>query len=178
MIEAARKEAKERLPAGLNGRITYLVAGNETLKCDLARFIGVKPSDLHGTLDLILGVNTFRYAHRLHRENDCARDIFDLLRPGGYSIMIDMNRRFPFFRSKVRDVLTRPPRQHYIPSLKEYARPFREEGFEVRQARNLCWIPHSATASLLSLCRTLTPMLDACFPGFAMRSLVIAQKPK
>lgn len=177
MIEAARSEAGQHLPADLNAKIGYVVAGNGSLASDLARGIGAKPPDLHGTFDLILGVNTFRYAHRLKQENDCARDIFNLLRPGAYSVMIDMNRRFPFFRSKVRDLLTRPKHEYYLPSLKEYARPFQQQGFIIRQRRNFCWIPHSANSRLLSLCRTLTPVLDACFSPLAMRSLVIAQKP-
>lgn len=177
MIEAARREAAQHLPAELNARINYVVARNETIASDLAEGIGAKPSDLGSTFHLIVGVNTFRYAHRLKKENDCARDIFNLLRPGGYSIMIDMNRRFPLFRSKVRDMLTRPKHEYYIPSLKEYARPFEGQGFLIRQMRNFCWIPHSANNSLLVLCRTLTPFLDTCCSPFAMRSLVIAQKP-
>ena len=177
MIEAARKEAAEHLPPSLNSKITYAVAANETLAPDLARDTGVPLAQLKNSLDLIVGVNTSRYAHRLKKEKDSTRDIFDLLRPGGYSVMIDMNRYFPLFRSKLRDVLTRPKYEYYIPSLKEYARPFREVGFDIKETRNFCWVPHSASPSLLSLCRTLTPVLDACCSPFAMRSLVIAQKP-
>lgn len=177
MIEAARMETAQHLPAELNAKINYVVARNETLASDLAQGIGAAPPDLPNTFHLIVGVNTFRYAHRLKKENNCARDIFGLLRPGGYSIMIDMNRRFPLFRSKVRDMLTRPKYEYYLPSLREYARPFQEQGFVIKQTRNFCWIPHSANNSLLLLCRTLTPVLDACCSPFAMRSLVVAQKP-
>ncbi len=177
MIEAARQEAAKHLPAELVAKISYVVARNETLVADLAKGTGAKPSDLAGTFDLIVGVNTTRYGHRLKKEKECARDLFDLLRPGGYSIMIDMNKYFPLFRSKVRDMLTRPKHEYYIPSLKEYARPFQEQGFIIKEKRNFCWIPHSAKASLVSMCRTLTPVLDTFFSPFAMRSLVIAQKP-
>jgi SAM-dependent methyltransferase len=177
MIEAARKEAAQHLPPELNGKLEYVVARNEVLASELASGAGVGPRELEGTFDLVVGVNTFRYCHRLKKENDCAKDISNLLRPGGYSVMIDMNRYFPFFRSKARDVLTRPKHEYYIPSLKEYARPFREVGFVVQETRNFCWIPHSAKAGLLALCRAMTPVLDACCSPLAMRSLVIAQKP-
>jgi SAM-dependent methyltransferase len=177
MIDAARRQAADHVPAELDAKITFVQARNETLALDLARGIGAEPSALHSTFDLIVGVNTFRYAHRLNKENDCARDIFNLLRPGGFSIMIDMNRRFPLFRSKARDVLTRPKHEYFLPSLKEYARPFQQQGFVLKHTRNFCWIPHSASSGLLWLCRTLTPVLDVCCSPFAMRSLVVAQKP-
>jgi SAM-dependent methyltransferase len=177
MIEAARREAAQHLSRTLNDKIVYAVARNEMLAADLARETALPLPQLQGSLDLIVGVNTFRYAHRLKKENDCARDIFNLLRPGGYSIMIDMNRYFPLFRSKLRDMLTRPKHEYYIPSRQEYTRPFREEGFEVKETRNFCWIPHSAGSAKLAVCRTLTPVLDACCSPFAMRSLVVACKP-
>lgn len=177
MVEAARAEAARHLPADLNRKLVYAVAPNEKLADDLARQTGASLGDMENTFDLIVGVNTFRYCHRLQKENDCARDIFRLLRPKGYSIMIDMNRYFPLFRSKARDILTRPRHEYYIPSLKEYTRPFKEAGFSIKETRNFCWIPHSASPSLLAICRKLTPVLDGCCSTFAMRSLVIAQKP-
>lgn len=176
MIEAAKEEGRRHLPAELMDKVNYLVAANETLLPDLARNTEMTRTELCGTFDFIVGVNTFRYAHRLGKENDCARDIFDLLRPGGYSIMIDMNRLFPFFRSRVRDIVTRPRNEYYLPSLKEYTRPFREVGFAIEESRNFCWIPHSANATLLAVCRTASPILDTFFRPFAMRSLVVAKK--
>ena len=177
MVDAARKEAAQHLPPALNRRIEYVVARNETLAADLANGVGAPRDALNGSLDLVVGVNTIRYCHRLKHENACARDIFTLLRPGGYSIMIDMNRNFPFFRSKARDLVTRPREEYYLPSLAEYTRPFEEEGFEIVESRNFCWIPHSAGPGLLALSRTLSPILDRCCSRFAMRSLVIGQKP-
>jgi SAM-dependent methyltransferase len=177
MIEAARMEKEKHLRADLKTRIHYIVGSNETLARDLECGVGVAPTALYNTFDLIVGVNTFRYAHRSGRQQKCAQDIFNLLRPGGYSIMIDMNRQFPFFRSRVRDVLLRRKHGDNIPSLKDYDLPFCEAGFVIDTVRNFCWVPHSARPRMVSLCRTLTPILDACFPRYAMRSLVIGQKP-
>ena len=177
MIDAARDEAVKHLPPELSQKINYVVAGNEKLMTDLARGLNQSREQLKNTFDCIVGVNTFRYAHRLQSENQCAQDIFDLLRPGGYSVMIDMNRYFPFFRSKLRHMFSSRTNETYVPSLKEYTRPFKDVGFKISESRNFCWIPHSAKPGLLALCRKLTPVLDACCSPLAMRSLVIAQKP-
>ena len=177
MIDAARDEAVKHLPAELNQKINFVVAGNEKLMTDLARGLNQSSEQLKNTFDCIVGVNTFRYAHRLQSENQCAQDIFDLLRPGGYSVMIDMNRDFPFFRSKLRRMFSARTNETYVPSLKEYTRPFKEVGFKISESRNFCWVPHSAKPGLLALCRKLTPILDACCSPLAMRSLVMAQKP-
>jgi len=177
MIEAARKEAADHLSPQLNAKLTYAVAGNENLANDLAREINVTRRDLEGTFDLIVGVNTTRYAHRLDRENELARDIKDLLRPNGQTIMIDMNRYFPLFRSRLREKpVTQRSDETYIPSLKEYTRPFREVGFDVTVSRNFCWIPHSANPKLVSVCRAVAPVLDLALSPLAMRSLVVAKK--
>jgi SAM-dependent methyltransferase len=176
MIEAARKEAAAHLPQELNAKLTYVVAGNENLAGDLSRELNVAKDQLRGTFDLILGVNTTRYAHRLDSENKLAQDIFDLLGPGGQTIMIDMNRYFPFFRSRLTEGFPKRGHEAYIPSLKEYTRPFREAGFEILESRNFCWIPHSANPKLLGICRTLAPVLDLCFSPLAMRSLVVGRK--
>jgi SAM-dependent methyltransferase len=177
MIDAARAEAALRLPASMCRKITYVVANNETLTEDLAHNLAVAKEDLHGTFDLVVGVNTFRYCHRLAKETKAAADIFNLLRPGGYSVMIDMNKHFPLFRSKVKRLFQPRTIETYVPSLAEYAAPFAEAGFALKEKRNFCWIPHSANPRLLSLCRTLTPVLDTCCRKLAMRSLVIGQKP-
>jgi len=177
MIDAARREARQHLPADLNAKLTYAVANNEALSTDLGRALSVAPEQLRGTFDLIVGVNTFRYCHRLHKESESARDLFQLLSPGGWSIMIDMNRHFPFFRSKLKNMFKRRSMETYVPSLAEYTQPFAAAGFVVKQSRNFCWIPHSANSGLLWLGRSLTPVLDFCCSQFAMRSLVVAQKP-
>jgi SAM-dependent methyltransferase len=178
MIEAARQEMARYLPQDVQDKVTFAVAANETLAPDLAQAFGSKIEDIERRFDVVVGVNTFRYSHRLQRETDCARDIFRLLRPGGYSVMIDMNRRFPLFRSKVSDfVRNRPQEEAYLPTLQEYTRPFQSAGFSIVERRNFCWIPHSASAGLVTVCRALAPLLDLCVPSFAMRSLVIAQRP-
>jgi SAM-dependent methyltransferase len=177
MIEAARREAQERLPADLKAKLVYAVAGNENLAGDLCRELRSTIQEFAGTFDLIVGVNTTRYAHRLEREKELSRDIFTLLRPGGQTIMIDMNKYFPFFRSRLQEGF--PPKGHesYIPSLREYTQPFRDAGFEVKLSRNFCWIPHSANSGLLGLCRAVSPVLDVVASPLAMRSLVVAKKP-
>jgi SAM-dependent methyltransferase len=171
MIEAAKREASDNLPTSLHSRISYVVAANQSLASDLARNAGLGVE----SLDLVIGVNTFRYAHRAKSSDECARDIHALLRPNGYSIMIDMNRGFPLFRSKVRARLA-GKEEDFLPSLGEYRDPFVRAGFDIVDARNFCWIPHSASPLLLAACRAATPVLDACFAPFAMRSLVVARK--
>src|SRR5262249_7204792 len=104
MIEAARRDGVRHLPRALARRVRFAVASNETLVEDLARSLGRPAEKLLGTFDLVIGVNTFRYCHRLQKENVCARDIWRLLAPGGDSVMIDMNRRFPLFRSRLSDM--------------------------------------------------------------------------
>jgi len=177
MVEAARKEAAEHLPQALNSKLTYVVAGNENLTGDLCRELSVQKEKMLGTFDLIIGVNTTRYAHRLDRENQLSQDIFELLSPGGQTIMIDMNRYFPFFRSRLKEGFAPRGDETYIPSLKEYTRPFKAAGFEILESRNFCWIPHSANPNLLAICRRVAPVLDLFCSPLAMRSLVVGRKP-
>lgn len=178
MIEAARQETALNLPSDLSKRIVFAVASNEALTEDLTDGLGLTREEIESSFDIVVGVNTFRYCHRLSKEEDCARHLFTLLRPGGYSIMIDMNRLFPLFRSKLSGMLSRRPKhEYYLPSLEEYARPFRLAGFTMIETRNFCWVPHSATPYLVGLCRALAPILDSRCSRFAMRSLVIAKKP-
>jgi SAM-dependent methyltransferase len=177
MIEAARKEAENHLPEDFRSKLTYAVAGNENLASDLCRELQLSRKELAGTFDLIVGVNTTRYAHRLEREKQLSQDIFTLLRPGGQTIMIDMNKYFPLFRSRLREGFPKKGDESYIPSLREYTRPFRDAGFEIKTSRNFCWIPHSANPTLLRVCRTLAPILDVCCSPLAMRSLIVGRKP-
>jgi SAM-dependent methyltransferase len=185
MIEAARIEAKQQLPVKLNALTTYLVARNETITQDLASGLGASLGELHNTFDLILGVNTFRYAHRRKRDETVARELFALLRPGGYSIMIDMNR-FRFVGSRVRDPCKRAKQRYYIPSLRQYSGSFLKAGFVITQARTFygltrlplgSWVPASVEVSMLSLFRALRPTLDTYLSLFARHALVIAKKP-
>jgi hypothetical protein len=95
--------------------------------------------------------------------------------------MIDMNDRFPLFRSRLRAVTqslaARSPEETYLPSLDEYAAPFHRAGLVVDEKRNFCWIPHSAGRGLVQVCRALTPVLNMTFGDRAMRSLVVAHRP-
>jgi hypothetical protein len=133
-------------------------------------------SSLQGSFDLIVGVNTFRYCHRLRKEADCGKGIHTLLRPGGVCVVIDMNDRFPLFRSRLKRSFE-PSEECYIPSLDEYASPLREAGLELIVKKHFCWIPHSAGPVVTVVGRTLTPLLNMVAQRFAMRSLVIAKRP-
>jgi SAM-dependent methyltransferase len=186
MIEAARSEAKQQLPVELNAVTTYLVARHETITRDLASGLGAPLRELQNTFDLILGVNTFRYAHRLKKDETFARELFALLRPGGYSIMIDMNRGFRFVGSRVHDLCTRAKQRYYIPSVRQYSGSFLEAGFVITQARTFygltrlalgSWVPALVEVPMHSLFRALRPTLDTYLSPFARHALVIAKKP-
>ena len=176
LIASADSEADAFLPAGLRRKVSFHVARNETLSTDLAARSGERAERLQGSFDLILGVNTFRYCHRLNNAPECARDIYRLLRPGGVVVMIDMNDRFPLFRSHLKSTVE-TPEEAYLPSLDEYAAPFEGAGFEVLTKDNFCWVPHSAGPALTTICRALTPVLNATVRSRAMRSLVVAKRP-
>jgi SAM-dependent methyltransferase len=176
LIDEASKEAGS-LPPELARPVKFLVGRNECLIGDIAAGLHIERREMHNAFHLVIGVNTFRYCHRLRKGKECAKDLFDMLAPGGVSIMIDMNHNFPMFRSLLRDRLTKPPEERYLPTLKEYAAPFESVGFEILERRNFCWIPHSAGPALLAIFRMLTPILNLLVPTYAMRSLVIARKP-
>jgi SAM-dependent methyltransferase len=178
LVEAAGEEAKTFLPARLASKLSFHVAHNEHLAADLSASLGTDPAKLPA-FDLIVGVNTFRYCHRLGKQEDCAQDIHRLLRPGGVCIMIDMNNRFPAFRSHLRRSRTAAPEnpaECYLPTLEEYTSPFQNAGFEILKKGNFCWIPHSATPALTLGCRAASPFLNLVARSRAMRSLVIARK--
>jgi len=179
MIETARREAKNYLRQQDLHRFEFYVAKNETLIADLSASAGIERSSPRNSFHFILGVNTVRYCHDAKKEMDNARDIFDLLVPGGVCVVIDMNNRFPFFRSDLRNRL-RWKKQHqcYVPSLEEYAAPFVKAGFEVLRREHFCWIPHSAGGLKCRLFRGLSPVLNAVAKSRAMRSLVVSRKPR
>jgi hypothetical protein len=156
-------------------RIRFAVARNDELASDLAAAMNASKKELEKSFQVILGVNTFRYCHRLGKELNCAKAIADLLMPGGISIMIDMNRKFPAFRSKLRRS-PEPPEERYLPTLDEYASPFAKVGLEILRKENFCWIPHSASPALTTICRLSAPALNMFAKPFAMRSLVISRK--
>lgn len=176
LIAAANDESKSLLNATQQSKLHFLVARNETIFNDLQSGLGLQSGELANSFDVIIGVNTFRYCHRLKKENECARDLARLLAPGGILVNIDMNRQFPAFRSKFRDRKTKPPEERYLPTLDEYATPFAAAGLELLRKENFCWVPHSASPRLTQVCRFLTPILNAVAKPRAMRSLVIARK--
>lgn len=178
MIEAARREAKNYLREQDFHSLQFYVARNESLISDLSTSAGIDKPSLQNSFHFILGVNTIRYCHDAKRERDCVRDIFNLLMPGGICVVIDMNNRFPLFRSDLRNRLRlKKEKQCYVPSLEEYTAPFVNEGFELLRREHFCWIPHSAGRFMAGLLRTLSPILDALARSRAMRSLVVAKKP-
>jgi 2-polyprenyl-3-methyl-5-hydroxy-6-metoxy-1,4-benzoquinol methylase len=176
MIKAANDEANACLTPAQRAKVHFCVARNENLIGDLTKALRVKKEELHGSFDFMVGVNTIRYCHRLRNETDCVGDIFTLLRDGGVCVVIDMNNKFPVFRSRFRERPLKGDRAYYLPSLDEYARPFSSAGFEILKKANFCWVPHSAGRGLTTVMRALTPMLGAIAPSRAMRSLVVSRK--
>jgi SAM-dependent methyltransferase len=180
LIQAANKEAENYLTSQQRSRVQFCVGKNETLLEDLSAGLGKERSGLENSFHFIIGVNTIRYCHRAGNQLNCARDIFGLLTPGGVCVVIDMNDRFPAFRSALKNKL-RGKRQReeecYVPSLDEYLAPFQETGFEALRSEHFCWIPHSGGQFLTSLLRTMSPILSIAAPSMAMRSLVVARKP-
>ena len=178
LIDAAKKESKNYLRPEDQGRIEFHIAKNETLINDIAAATGTERSQLLGSFDFILGVNTMRYSHRGGRELSCAKDILDLLTPGGICVNIDMNNRFPAFRSALKNKFrAHKVEECYIPSLEEYAAPFTKTGFEVLRQEHFCWVPHSGGTTMVTVMRTLAPILGTVAKTRAMRSLVVARKP-
>ena len=176
LILAAQDESRSLLDRAQQEKMHFALARNETIAADLRRALNGSAGELENSFHLILGVNTFRYCHRLGKARDCARDLATLLAPGAICIIVDMNRRFPAFRSRFRDRRTKPEAERYLPSLDEYAAPFEESGLEVLRKETFCWIPHSAGARLTRFCHLLTPVLNLFAKPMAMRSLVISRK--
>jgi SAM-dependent methyltransferase len=180
LIRAANKEAQSYLGPRERSQVQFCVAKNETLLEDLSAGLGKDSSELESSFQFIIGVNTVRYCHRARKQLDCARDIFRLLAPGGVCAVIDMNDRFPAFRSALKNKLRGKNEQEeecYLPSLEEYSAPFQQAGFEVSRSEHFCWIPHSAGRLMTRLLHSLSPVLSTIAGSRAMRSLVVAQKP-
>jgi SAM-dependent methyltransferase len=176
LINAANVESKTLLTPEQYNKVHFVVARNEQLISDLSAALDLSRDELMNSFHVILGVNTFRYCHRLGKALQCAQDIAHLLRPGGICINIDMNRRFPAFRSKWRSSRNIPAIERYLPSLDEYASPFDQAGLEILRKENFCWIPHSASRTMTSICGLLAPALNIFAKPWAMRSLVISRK--
>ena len=180
LIQAANKEAQRYLTPLERSRVQFCVAKNETLLEDLSAGLEQELSKLENYFQFIIGVNTIRYCHRAGKQLDCARDIFRLLAPGGVCVVIDMNNRFPVFRSALKNKLRGKKEQElecYLPSLEEYTTPFQQAGFEVSRNEHFCWVPHSAGRLMTLLLDSLSPVLSMVARSRAMRSLVVAQRP-
>jgi SAM-dependent methyltransferase len=176
LIAAAGREANEYMAADQLSKVQFTVASNENLVEGGAKGLGVDIQELFGSFDLVFGVNTIRYCHRLNNVDRCVEAIWGLLRAGGVCIIIDMNSRFPAFRSRLRERPRKGDTSTFLPTLDEYARPFSSAGFEVLEKENFCWIPHSAGPTLTFGCRLLSPFLNRVARNRAMRSLVVARK--
>jgi len=178
LIEAARREAKSYLGREEQGKVAFHVAKNETLMEDLSASLEKAKSELGNSFHFILGVNTVRYCHRAGKELDYAQAIFDLLAPGGVCVVIDMNNRFPLFRSALKNRFRKSKEEEcYLPSLEEYAAPFKKVGFDVLRKEHFCWIPHSAGGFMCGLLSRMSPVLNTMANSRAMRSLVVSRKP-
>jgi SAM-dependent methyltransferase len=178
LIKSANQEAKNYLPEGEANNLEFHVARNEELVAGLSAATADTPEQLTNSFHLIIGVNTIRYCHAAKKELDCARDIYHLLAPGGICVAIDMNNRYPCFRSDLKNRLRRVKvEQCYVPSLEEYTAPFKAAGFEVLRSQHFCWVPHSAGPFMTLLFRGLTPVLNIVARSRAMRSLVVSRKP-
>lgn len=176
LIDSAKREANKYLAPEHRKKVRFCVARHENLVAETAAGLGMREEALLGSFDIMLGVNTIRYCHRLLKENEVAATIAGLLADRGVCIVIDMNDKFPVFRSRWRDRKQKEARAYYLPSLNEYARPFGSAGLKLLRVENFCWIPHSAGAALTTVMRALTPVLTAVARKRAMRSLVISQK--
>lgn len=178
LIESANREAKTYLPDRDAFNLEFHVARNEELVAGLRAANAGDAEQLANSFHLIIGVNTIRYCHAAGRQLDCARDIFHLLAPGGICVAIDMNNRYPCFRSDLKNKLRRVKQEQcYVPSLEEYTAPFEEAGFDVLRSEHFCWVPHSAGPFMSYLCKGLSPLLNAVARSRAMRSLVVSKKP-
>jgi SAM-dependent methyltransferase len=179
LIAAAGSEAKKYITPNQGRKVRFTVATNEDLVREGSKGLGLQKDELLGTFDFVFGVNTIRYGHRLNNVHRCVEGVKGLLKEGGICVIIDMNSKFPAFRSRLRK---RPNKQDekatLLPTLEEYAQPFSSAGFEILEKRNFCWIPHSAGPGLTAAMRALTPVLDVVAPSRAMRSLVIARKSR
>ena len=179
LIEAAKREAKNYLGEQEQRRVEFYVAKNESLVDDISAATGTEKSKLKNSFQFIFGVNTVRYCHRATKELDCAQDIANLLVPGGVCVVIDMNDRFPFFRSALKNRCLREVKEEEcrLPTLEEYTAPFRQAGLDVIRSEHFCWIPHSSGQFMCYLLGWLSPILSVIARSRAMRSLVVLRKP-
>jgi len=178
LIDIAKREAKQSLEQGELGKVEFLLAKNESIIPNLSTATGRDASIFRNAFHLVIGVNTIRYCHEAGNEMENAQQIFDLLVPGGICVIIDMNNRFLFFRSELKNKLRwKKEKQCYIPSLEEYAAPFHKIGFEVLRTEHFCWVPHSGSKLMTAFFSRISAILNAVAKHRAMRSLIISRKP-
>lgn len=178
LIEAANRETQSYLTPSDRSRVRFCVAKNETLLEDLAAALKAE-TKLEDSFHFICGVNTIRYCHAGGNEVENAQNIFRLLAPGGVCVIIDMNNRFPLFRSDLKNRFRRHKEEEcYVPSLDEYALPFARTGFEILRKEHFCWVPHSSGRVMCRLTSAISPLLNLTVRSRAMRSLVVARKPR
>jgi SAM-dependent methyltransferase len=179
LIETAKREARSYLRGNEFSGLEFHIARSESLIGDIAASIGKARTTCENSFHFILGVNTIRYCHAAKKEMDNVHEIFNLLAPGGVCVVIDMNNRFPLFRSELRNrIRWKKKPQCYIPSLEEYTEPFVRAGFEVLRSEHFCWIPHSAGELMTGLLTRMSPVLNTIARSRAMRSLVVSRKPE
>jgi len=178
LIEAAKHEARNYLRDNEQHRVEFYLAKNESLIDDIAKATGLQKTELTNSFHFIVGVNTIRYCHRANKELNCAQDISKLLVPGGVCVVIDMNNRFPMFRSSMKNFFRKQKQEEcYLPTLEDYTEPFRKAGLTVRRSEHFCWVPHSSGHFMCRLLIALSPILNRIAKTRAMRSLVVSQKP-
>jgi SAM-dependent methyltransferase len=178
LIEAAKREANNCLRNDEKHKVEFFVANNQNLINDLSASSQTERTKLKNSFHFIFGVNTIRYCHAAKKEMDCARDILDLLVPGGMCVVIDMNNRYPCFRSDLKNRFRRHTEEEcYVPSLEEYTAPFERTGFEVLRSEHFCWVPHSSGQFVCLLLSWVSPILNLVAKSRAMRSLVVSRKP-
>jgi SAM-dependent methyltransferase len=178
LVESAKREAKNYLRPEEQSKLEFYQSRTEEIVAGLAKATNADSAKLAGTFDFIFGVNTIRYCHHFGVEDQAARELLALLKPGGMMVNIDMNDRFPLFKSDVKNKLRSIKEEEcYIPPLEEYAAPFRKAGFEMQRVEHFCWISHSAGSATTLALRALTPVLNVVCKSRAMRSLIVARKP-
>ncbi len=179
LIEAAQREANEYTSEGAATRPAFYLASNERLAEDLTAALKTETKKLEDSFHFVFGVNTIRYCHAAGNELENAQNIFRLLAPGGVCVVIDMNNRFPLFRSDLKNRFRRYKEEEcYVPSLEEYAAPFARTGFEILRKEHFCWVPHSSGRIMCRLTSAISPLLNLAVRSRAMRSLVVARKPR
>jgi hypothetical protein len=92
-------------------------------------------------------------------------------------VVIDMNNRFPLFRSDLKNRLRKGKKEEcYVASLQQYAEPFLKAGFELKRKEYFCSAPHSAGKFLYGITHLLSPVLNRLARSRTMRAFVVARE--